>query len=135
MMTNRDEVARNVAKKYDVCFEAMCPKCQDALISSESERDLARETTEAYAAERDRFIELAAENGVRADKAEARVEELEKEFDCAAEFQERAEKADARVEKLQEALRKIAALALGDYSGRAIARAALSAKEKVNESK
>ena len=76
MMTNRDEVARNVAKKYDVCFEAMCPKCQDALISSESERDLARETTEAYAAERDRFIKLAAENGVRAEKAEARVEEL-----------------------------------------------------------
>ena len=66
---------------------------------------------QAYAAERDRFIELAAENGVRAEKAEA------------------------RVEKLQEALRKIAALALGDYSGRAIARAALSAKEKVNESK
>ena len=114
--------------------------------ANDSERDLARETAQAYAAERDRFIELAAENGVRAEKAEARVGELEQlvvcqDCDiCGAELPPKKWRAcakcyEARVEELQEALRKIAALALGDYSGRAIARAALSAKEKVNESK
>ena len=45
--------------------------------ANDSERDLARETAQAYAAERDRFIELAAENGVRAEKAEARVGEFQ----------------------------------------------------------